>query len=81
MVYLTLCQVGKTSGRKKMRKERDTETEKRLREWWREMRKQAGMRRKEGQKGTTKEVRDKDEEEEWAEGQRPADTLQALITI
>ena len=45
------------------------------------MRKQAGMRRKEGQEGTTKEVRDKDEEEEWAEGQSPADTLQALITI
>lgn len=39
------------------------------------------MRRKEGQKGMMKEMKDKDEEEEWAKGQSPADTLQALITI
>lgn len=45
------------------------------------MRKQAGERRMEGQIGMPKDEGEQEEEEEWAEGQSPADTLQALIPI
>jgi hypothetical protein len=55
--------------------------EKRLKQWWKEMRKQAGERRMEGQIGMPKDEGEQEEEEEWAEGQSPADTLQALIPI